>query len=105
MPEEEAAKFARFLVEEVEEDSIADATVSREEKMVAFDPNRQMLVQYVPVRLMTYFKKLPALYTEDKEKAVTDRFRKHFDDAKIKKLRDAFAEGPSPTIEKAFFKE
>ena len=72
---------------------------------VIFDPNRQMLVQYVPVRLMTYFKKLPALYTEDKEKAVTDRFLKHFDNEKIKKLRDIFAENSSPIIEKKFFKE
>ena len=67
MESKDALVFARFLVEEDEEadDMSSDTRRKRPSPTIPFDPNRQVNSQYVPVRLMTNFSKLPTLFTHE----------------------------------------
>jgi len=58
---EQALDFARFLIEEKDEAQPNQTTIE-------FNPKRQVNSQYIPIRLMTSFKKYPTLFTEAKEK-------------------------------------
>ena len=101
LPEDSALKFARFVVEEAADETATDAA----NQSVAFEPNRQMLMELVTARLMTYFKRPPALYTDEKEAAVVGRFKRNFDGDKIKQFGEAFAKMDGTPIDKAFFVE
>ena len=60
---EQALDFARFLIEEKDEEQPNKTTIE-------FDPKRQVNSQYIPIRLMTSFRKYPTLFTEAKEKEI-----------------------------------
>ena len=65
MPAKDALVFARFLIEEDEEaDEVSShARRRRPAPTIEFDPNRQINSQYVPVRIMTNYAKLPVLFS------------------------------------------
>ena len=52
----DAQNFARFLIEEKDEDQPEIDTI-------VFDKKRSINSQYIPIRLMTSFKHMPALFT------------------------------------------
>ena len=57
LSQSEAQDFARFIIEEKDEEQ-PDMT------SITFNPSRQVNSQYIPVRLMSNFKKYPAVYTD-----------------------------------------
>jgi len=67
-------EFARFLVEEKDEDHPEIITI-------LFDQNRQVNSQYIPVRLMTQFKAMPEIFTDLDEAAVVAKFKSEFNDS------------------------
>lgn len=69
MDKGQSLNFARFLIEEHDEDDKTQRTIE-------FDPNRKVNSQYIPIRLQTRFKKYPAVYTEKEEKAVVEKVNK-----------------------------
>lgn len=68
----EALTFARFLVEEKDEEEPDNSTIE-------LDLKRKVNSQYIPVRLMTNFTKYPTLYGEKEEKLMLQKFEKMFD--------------------------
>ena len=80
--------FARFLVEEDEEaDGLSsDTRRKRPPPTIAFDPNRQVNSQYVPVRLMANFTKLPTLFTHEQEMAACIKFKEAYSLKELKRL-------------------
>lgn len=67
-----AFQFARFLVEEQDEEGPGAETI-------VLDPNRQINSQYIPIRLMTFFNYYPAPYSEEETEASKKNFRDAFD--------------------------
>lgn len=92
MKSSDALVFARFLVEEDEEadDISSDTRRKRPPPTIAFDPNRQVNSQYVPVRLMTNFSKLPTLFTHEQEQAACIKFKKAYSVKELKRLDRVF---------------
>jgi hypothetical protein len=72
MKEQEAIDFARFLIEEKDEDLPNITTIE-------YDPNRQVNSQYIPVRLMTRFIECPASFELKVEELCKVKFNKAFD--------------------------
>lgn len=70
--------FARFLIEEQDEENPQES--------IQFDLNRCVNSQYIPVRLMTNFKKYPAVYTNKQEFEAKLKFKNTLDEQATKKL-------------------
>ena len=66
-----ALMFARFLIEEKDEDD--------ERGMIELDMNRQINSQYIPIRLMTFFNYYPAQYTIEETQQTIQTFLQAFD--------------------------
>ena len=79
MTPEQAVEFARFLVEEKDEDHPEILTIM-------FDQNRQVNSQYIPVRLMTQFTALPAIYTDKDEAEAVSKFKAEFNAEQSRKF-------------------
>lgn len=69
MDKSQSLDFARFLIEERDEDDQTQTTIE-------FDPNRRVNSQYIPIRLQTRFRTYPAVFTEEQEKAVVEKMNK-----------------------------
>ena len=59
MSEHECLTFARFLIEEQEEEQ-----ASKTDQVIAFDYNRQVNSLYIPTRLMTLFTSYPYIFSD-----------------------------------------
>jgi hypothetical protein len=73
METEQALEFARFLIEQKDEDAPSSETI-------VFDLDRQINSQYVPIRLMTFFDYYPAPYTEEETQQSKEKFTEAFVD-------------------------
>jgi hypothetical protein len=73
-------------VEEKDDDSEAGDVESK----ISYDKNRLVNSMYIPIRLMTNFKKYPAIYTDEHEKESLIIFEKAFKNPTkfLTKLRD-----------------
>lgn len=69
MEDSQALEFARFLIEEKDEDLPEVTTIELE-------LNRQINSQYIPVRLMSMFTIYPTVYKEQDDQATKESFLK-----------------------------
>ena len=78
MAKEESLTFSRFIIEEKDEENPSTT--------IEFNKKRSVNSQYVPIRLMTNFSKMPTLYSDKQEKEVKDKIDKLLDNKQRSKL-------------------